>query len=82
VLLQGFFTGSAGVRGVSFSRHRQYSSRHRRCHVHVFGVVCVRCTPGVYPCVESPSLGPFEAIGASSSTCFVRSLAVSPQDGG
>jgi hypothetical protein len=38
VLLQGFFAGSAGVRGVSFSRHRQYSSRPRRCHAHVFGI--------------------------------------------
>jgi hypothetical protein len=41
-----FYTGSAGVWGVSFSRHRQYSSRRRRCHKHVSGIVCVRCTPG------------------------------------
>jgi hypothetical protein len=41
-----FYTGSAGVWGVSFSRHRQYSSRPRRCHKHVSGIVCVRCTPG------------------------------------
>jgi hypothetical protein len=40
-----FFAGSAGVRGVSFSRHRQYSSRPRQCRTHVFGIVCVRCSP-------------------------------------
>jgi hypothetical protein len=38
MLLQGFSAGSAGVRGFSFSRHRQYSSRHRWCHAHVFGI--------------------------------------------
>jgi hypothetical protein len=41
-----FYTGSASVRDVSFSRHRQYSNRPRRCHTHVSGIVCVRCTPG------------------------------------
>jgi hypothetical protein len=39
---KGFYTGSAGVRGVSFSRHRQYSNRPRWCHTHVSGIVCVR----------------------------------------
>jgi hypothetical protein len=34
------------VRGVSFSRRRQYFSRPRRCHMHVSGIVCVRCAPG------------------------------------
>jgi hypothetical protein len=38
MLLQGFFARCAGVRGVSFSRHRQYSSRPRRCHAHVFSI--------------------------------------------
>jgi hypothetical protein len=32
------FAGSASVLGVSFSRHRQYSSQPRRCHAHVFGI--------------------------------------------
>jgi hypothetical protein len=41
-----FFTGSAGVRGVSFSRHLRYFSRPQRCHTHMLGIVCVRCTPG------------------------------------
>jgi hypothetical protein len=41
VLLQGFFAESAGVRGVSFSRHRQYPSRLRRCHLHLFDI-CLR----------------------------------------
>jgi hypothetical protein len=36
----------------------------------------------MYPCVEPLSLGPFKAIRASSSTCFVCSLAVSLRDGG
>jgi hypothetical protein len=42
-----FYTGSASVRGVSFSRHRRYSSRPRRCHTHVSGIFCVRCTQEV-----------------------------------
>jgi hypothetical protein len=36
----------------------------------------------VWPCVEPPSLGPFEAIGASSSSCFKCALAVPLRDGG
>jgi hypothetical protein len=36
----------------------------------------------VQTCVEPPSLGPFEVIGVSSLTCFIRSLVVSPRDGG
>jgi hypothetical protein len=33
-------------------------------------------------CIEPPSLGPFEVIGASSSSFFERALAVPSQDGG
>jgi hypothetical protein len=58
VLLQGFFIGSAGVRGVSFSRHWRYFSRPRRCHVRVFGIVCVRCTPGGVAVRRAPEAGP------------------------
>jgi hypothetical protein len=54
-----FFTGSAGVRGVSFSRHRRYFSRLRRCHAHVSGIVCVRCTPGGVAVRRAPEPGPF-----------------------
>jgi hypothetical protein len=69
VLLQGFFTGSAGVQGVSFIRHRRYPSRPRRCHAHVFGIRLRSVhLQEVLPCVEPPSLGPFEAIGAGSPT--------------
>jgi hypothetical protein len=58
VLLKGFFTGSAGVRDVSFSRHRQYSSRPRRCHAHVLGIVCIRCTPRGVAVRRAPEPGP------------------------
>jgi hypothetical protein len=58
VLLQGFFTGSAGVRGVSFSRHRRYFSRPRRCRAHALGIVCVRCTPGGVAVRRAPEPGP------------------------
>jgi hypothetical protein len=39
-------------------------------------------TQEVQPCVEPPSLGPFEAIGASSPSCSKRALAVPLWDGG
>jgi hypothetical protein len=55
---KGFFTGSAGVRGVSFRRHRQYSSRPRRCHALVSGIVCVRCTLGGVAVCRAPEPGP------------------------
>jgi hypothetical protein len=55
---KGFYTGSTGVRGVSFSRHRQYSCWPRRCHAHVLGVVCVRCTLGGVVVRRAPEPGP------------------------
>jgi hypothetical protein len=55
---KGFYPGSAGVRGVSFSRHQQYSSRPRRCHAHVSGIVCVRCTSGGTAVRRAPEPGP------------------------
>jgi hypothetical protein len=58
VLLQDFFTGSAGVRGVSFSQHRRYFSRPWQCHTHVLGVVCVRCTPRGVAVRRAPEPGP------------------------
>jgi hypothetical protein len=60
VLLEGFFTGSVGARGVSFSRHRRYFSRPRRCHAHMLGIVCVRCTPGDVPVRRAPEPGPVQ----------------------
>jgi hypothetical protein len=53
-----FYTRSTGVRGVSFSRHRQYSSRPRRFHTHVSGTVCVRRTPGGVAVRRAPEPGP------------------------
>jgi hypothetical protein len=79
---KGFYTGFTAVRGVSFNRHRQYFSRPRRCRAHIPGIICVRCALGGVVVRQPPSLGPFEAIGASSSTCFERSLAVPPRDNG
>jgi hypothetical protein len=59
------------VRGVSFSRHRQCFSRPRRCHTHISTFACVRCMPRRCSRASSPlSLGPLEAIGASSRTCL------------
>jgi hypothetical protein len=55
---KGFYTGSAGARGVSFNRHRQYSSRPRRCHTRASGIVCVRCTPGDVAVRRAPEPGP------------------------
>jgi hypothetical protein len=55
---KGFYTGSAGVRGVSFSRHQQYSSRPRRCPTHVSGIVCVRCTLGSVAVHRATDPGP------------------------
>jgi hypothetical protein len=55
---KGFYIGSTAVRGVSFSRHRQYSSWPRRCHAHVSGIICVRCAiEGVAVC-RAPEPGP------------------------
>jgi hypothetical protein len=55
---KGFYTGSIGVRGVSFSRHRQYSSRPRWCHAHIIGIACVRCTLGGVVVRRAPESGP------------------------
>jgi hypothetical protein len=58
VLLQGFFARSTSVRGVSFNRHRQCSSRHRRCHTHITGTACVRCTLGGVAVCRASESGP------------------------
>jgi hypothetical protein len=55
---KGFYTGSTSVRGVSFSQRRQYSSRPRRYHTHVSGVVCIRCTLGGVDVRRAPEPGP------------------------
>jgi hypothetical protein len=58
VLLQGFFTRSTSVRGVSFNRHWQCSSWPRRCHAHITGTACVRCTLGGVVVRRAPEPGP------------------------
>jgi hypothetical protein len=55
---KGFYTGSTGMQGVSFSQRQQYSSRPRRCHAHVPGIVCVRCTLGGVDVRRTPEPGP------------------------
>jgi hypothetical protein len=57
---KGFYTGSAGVRSVSFNRHRQYFSRPRRCHTHASGIVCVRCALGGIAVRRAPVPGPVQ----------------------
>jgi hypothetical protein len=55
---KGFFARSTSVQGVSFSWHRQYSSRPRRFHTHITGIACVRCAlRGVAVC-RAPKPGP------------------------
>jgi hypothetical protein len=46
------------VRGVSFSRHRQYFSQPRRRQTHASGIVCVRCTLGGVVARRAPEPGP------------------------
>jgi hypothetical protein len=58
------------VRGVSFSRRRQYSSQARRCHPHVSGVVCVRCTPGGVAVLRAPEPGPIRGDRGGLSDLF------------
>jgi hypothetical protein len=53
-----FYTGSTGVRGVSFIQRRRYSSRPWRYHTHVPGIVCVRCTLGGVAVHRAPEPGP------------------------
>jgi hypothetical protein len=75
-------TGSASVRGVSFSRHRRCFSRSRRSYAHVSGIVRVRCTPGGAAVRRALELGPIRGDRDGLSDLFVRSLVVPPRDGG
>jgi hypothetical protein len=54
----GFFTRSTSVRGVSFNRHQQCSSRPQRCHTHITCTTCVRCTLGGVAVRRAPEPGP------------------------
>jgi hypothetical protein len=55
---KGFYTGFTGVRGVSFNRHRQYSSRPRRCRAQIPDIICVRCILGGVVMRRAPEPGP------------------------
>jgi hypothetical protein len=55
---KGFYTGFTGMRGVSFNRHQQYSSRPRRCRAHIPGIICVRCALGGVSVRRAPEPGP------------------------
>jgi hypothetical protein len=81
VLLQGFFRGilSAGVVHVSTGIGDVSAGFGDACATDIFRI---RCIQEVWSCIEPPSLGPFEAIEVSSSSCFKRALVVPPRDGG
>jgi hypothetical protein len=55
---KGFYTGFTGVRGVSFNRHRQYSSWPRRCRAHIPGIICIRCVLGGVAVRRAPEPAP------------------------
>jgi hypothetical protein len=55
---KGFYTGFTDVQGVSFNRHRQYSSRPRRCRAHIPGIICVWCALGGVAVRQAPEPGP------------------------
>jgi hypothetical protein len=81
VLLQGFSRGilSAGVVHVSTGIGDVAAGFG---DARVTDIFRVRRIPGGVAVRRAPSLGPFEAIGASSSSYFKRALAVPPRDGG
>jgi hypothetical protein len=78
---KAFCAGSARVRSVSFSQHRRYFSRPRRCHAHVFGIVCVRCVPGGVAVRRAPEPRPVRGDRGGLSDLSIRSLVFPPRDG-
>jgi hypothetical protein len=58
VLLQRFLQGFTDVRGVSFNRHRQYSSRPRRCRAHKPDIIYVWCPLGGVVVRQAPEPRP------------------------
>jgi hypothetical protein len=81
VLLQGFFTNFLPV-GVVFVSTGIGDVSAGFGHTRATGTFHVRCTPGGVAVRRAPSLGLFEAIRASSPSCFKCALAVPPRDGG
>jgi hypothetical protein len=81
VLLQGFFREFLPLCGAFVSTgigDVPAGSGHAR----MTGTSRVRCTPGGVAVRRAPSLGPFEAIGVSSPSCFKCALAVPLREGG
>jgi hypothetical protein len=70
------------VRGVSFSRRRQCSSRPRRCHAHVLTRVCVRCISRRCNPTSSPRAQAHLRRSGVLSILFVRPFAVLSRDRG
>jgi hypothetical protein len=81
VLLQGFFREFFPVCGAFVSTGIGDVSAGFG-HARMTGTSCVRCTPGGVAVRRAKSLGPFEAIGVSSPSCFKRALATPSQGGG
>jgi hypothetical protein len=67
---RGFFARPTSVRGVSFNRHRQCSSRPRRCHAHITCIACVRCTLGGVAVHRAPEPGPIRGDRGELSDLF------------
>jgi hypothetical protein len=81
VLLQGFYHGIWSV-GVVHIPTGVGNVPAGFGDARATGTICCRCNPGGVAVRRAPSLGPFKAIGASSSSCFKHALAVPPRDGG
>jgi hypothetical protein len=80
VLLQGFYRGILSV-GVVHVPTGIGSVSAGFGDARATGTIRVQCIPGGVAMRRAPEPGTFEAIGASSSSCFKRALAVPPRDG-
>jgi hypothetical protein len=81
VLLQGFFREFLPLCG-AFVSTGIGDVPAGLSHACMTGTSCVRCTPEGVAVREPPSLGPFEAIGVSSPSCFKHALVVPSRGGG
>jgi hypothetical protein len=82
VLLQGFYRGISSV-GVVHIPTGVGNVSAGLGDARMTGTTRVRCVPGGVAVRRAPpSSGPFEAIGASSSSCFKCALSAPPRDGG
>jgi hypothetical protein len=67
---RGFFVRPTSVRGVSFNRHWQCSSRPRRCYAYITCIACVRCTLGGVAVRRAPKPGPVRGDRGELSDLF------------